>query len=1162
MMKWTDTQSEAIQLRDKNIIVSAAAGSGKTAVLVERIKQLILKDHVSIDQMLVATFTNAAASDMKEKIVKVIQKEIVDNPKDSLFLKNQLNMIYKANINTFHSFALEVIRRYFHLIGVDPNFKICDDAEKTILQAEAMDDLFEEAFNSGDESFILFLKQYATAKSEKNAKEMILSVHQMIKTLLEPIKWLECSVNRLSSQTDELMEFLLPFIMEETSGSLKNAIGAFLRTREMLLENGVLSLAAKCEKDIAAVTQIAKIIDEKKYEEAISCVKTITYERFSVSKEEKAVFEDIKDAVTKIRDKGKESIKECKEKYFTRSFEEEACDVRSTHENASVLVKLVKRFDELYNERKREKNLIDFSDAEHYTLEVLKDEKAAGEYQHKFKYIFVDEYQDSNLLQETLISRIKRANNVFMVGDVKQSIYKFRLAEPELFIRKYEIFKSSVTGYDAKIDLNTNFRCKGHIIGTVNLICENIMPYDENAALHKGVAYEGDLDYPVELHLVETKEIEDEQIDSEINEMKKAELEANIAAKLIKNAVGTEIYEEGKDGAGSVRKLELRDIVILMRAVRNYGDKYYQVLTEKGIPAYMDDSDGFFDTLEIEVFLNLLRVIDNKRQDVPLISALHSKTMGFTLEELATIRIACKDTSYFNAFEKYAKEGADDALRCKCAEAFEKIEAWKRLSLVAGLDDLLWKIMWDTGYYLYIGALPGGQQRQANLRALIDKALTYTQTRSDGLFGFIKYIDIVKKKGVQIGQVSLAGENDNVVRLKTIHKSKGLEYPMVIVAGLGKRFMAGRDNGQVSVHKDVGLGLPFVIPEEKLRRKTLIQNVIEKKIKNEELDEEARVLYVALTRAKDRLFLLGSVADAEKAIEQYRSLDPGNRKMTNCYLDMIAPTMIRKRMPYTIHTRSDVSLAAAKSDLFQKEFKAMLLQKGSLSTDTEIRRVIENRMAYEYENKKALTAKSKYTVSELARLDAQQNYEKPLPMPIFMQGKKKLSGAEIGTAMHKVMEKMNFKEAAGAFAESREAGYSYLAGLLEELKEKVILTPEEADAVNLKRFEAFLLSDLGQRTARAEKLYKESAFNLIMEVGGIKTIVQGIIDCYFEEDGKVVLLDYKTNATAKQEESIERLKEMYGAQIEIYSQALASIRYVEVKERYLYLFGIDQAIKV
>ncbi|MEL7657316.1 MAG: UvrD-helicase domain-containing protein, partial [Bacillota bacterium] len=551
-MKWTKEQQEAIEIRGKNILVSAAAGSGKTAVLVERIKQLILQDQVPLDHMLIVTFSNAAASEMREKIVEAISKELDEinetNPSNqkTTFLREQLNIIHRANISTFHAFAMEVIRRYFYLIDIEPNFKICDEAQKTILQADAMEQLFSNLFESCSQDFLDFLSKFALTKNENATKEMIFEVHNFIQSIPDSFLWLREKAEELAC-TKESFENSAAYqeIQGEIARNLTHAQNCFVKVGELLELQGISSLIPKWKLELETMEALRNGFEELPFHEFVKLTSDIKFQTYTASKQEKEYYEEIKESVTALRDQGKSIIKKLISQYMARPLAAYMEDLNKTSQDARYLTFLVEEFDRLYKERKRSKGLIDFNDIEHYALDVLSREDAAREYIDKFDYIFIDEYQDSNIVQETLINKIKRENNLFMVGDVKQSIYKFRLAEPEIFINKYESFRENKSEYDIKLDLNKNFRSKGRIIAAVNDIFRQIMSkdlsgleYDDAAALYQGNPYEGQLDYPVELQIVDDMQIDDSSLDDEIKEMKKAEMEAYAAAQIIRESKG------------------------------------------------------------------------------------------------------------------------------------------------------------------------------------------------------------------------------------------------------------------------------------------------------------------------------------------------------------------------------------------------------------------------------------------------------------------------------------------------------------------------------------------------------------------------------------------------------------------------------------------------
>lgn len=1180
-MKWTKEQQEAIEIRDKNILVSAAAGSGKTAVLVERIKQLVLRDRVPLDRMLIVTFSNAAASEMREKIVNAIAKELDEaeaehsDPQKSAFLRQQLNIIHRTNISTFHAFAMDVIRRYFYLIDMEPNFKICDEAQKTILQAEAMEQLFSDMFESCSQDFVDFLSKFALTKNDNAVKDMIYEVHSFIQSIPDSFGWLWERAEELCFTSEGFMKTAaFCEIRNEIARGLAQAETSFEKAGGLLELQGISSLLPKWKLEMETLEALKSGFENLTYDEFSNLIHGIKFQTYTAAKAEKESYEEIKESVSYLRDQGKACIKKLISQYLARPLSAYLEDLNRTCGDARYLYLLVEEFDRLYKERKKARGLIDFNDIEHYALEVLSKDEAAKEYREKFEYIFIDEYQDSNIVQETLIDKIKRHNNLFMVGDVKQSIYKFRLAEPEIFIGKYEAFKDSKDDCDIKLDLNRNFRSKGNIIAAVNDVFRQIMSrersgmdYDDAAALYQGNPYSGELDYPVELQLVDDMQIEDSDLDDEIKEMKKAEMEAYAAAQIIRECRGKPVYD-GK--RGEERPVANKDIVILLRGAKGYADIYYEALMKEGIPSFVDTSDGYFDALEIEIFLNLLRVIDNRKQDIPLLSILRSPIFAFSMEELIEIRIHCRDAAYHRAILQYADTGEYPSLKDKCSAALNRLDKWKKEAPLMPLEDFLWMLIRETGYYEYIGGIPGGSQRQANLRSLVDKAVQFQNSQMKGLFGFINYIEAIKKRKVPMGQVKLLGENDDVVRIMTIHKSKGLEFPVVLVGGLGKRFNRDSDTYQVSLHKDIGIGLRFVDKENSCFRKTLLQTVIEQKKRRESLAEELRILYVAFTRAMDRLVLLGTVKDIDATLAAY-SVRGAEFAGAKSYLDFLIPAIENTKIAGTRLDRRDISLQ--KDEANQEKSLIRRLISGEIVPAEEglpLRQEIERRLGYEYGHKEALLLKSKFTVSELSRMSKEK--EKPemiktaLEAPNFTKEKSSFTGAEKGTILHKVMEQLDFRQMAALWNGNGTAAVKAEAikAVVRELVEKELLTEEEAAAVDYGKIMGFFSSDIGKRAACAELLFKEVSFNIRKELSGEKIIIQGTIDCYFKEKGKYVLLDYKSNYVGgyDSDQAIEQIVADYKTQLALYKEALEKIRSIEIGEAYLYLFSIGRAIRV
>ncbi|MBR3786558.1 MAG: helicase-exonuclease AddAB subunit AddA [Firmicutes bacterium] len=1163
-MKWTKEQQQAIDERGRNILVAAAAGSGKTAVLVERIKKLIIEDGVPIDRMLIVTFTNAAAAEMKEKIRKALHKEAEEHPENGPKMRQQLALLPRANISTFHSFALDVIRRFFYEADVEPGFSICDDAQRTIMKEDAMDALLEQWFERDEPEFYDFLGWYSADKNQNKIRAMLDETYGTLMAMPHPWEWLDRQVAALSADkatftAGETMEKLWSFFGETVEKSIQTEEQAM----EILGGNGLERMAEKLEKEeLAQYLEMEEAVKVRDWEALAERMANFAAPRLVAKKDEKPDYEMVKNTVASLRKKASGGIGSISKSFFLEPLEDQIAEMNQTAPKAQTLRKLLLDFDHIFRSAKAEKRVIDFNDIEHFCLEILEAGEAANYYRNKFDHIFIDEYQDTNVLQEEIISLIRRENNLFMVGDVKQSIYKFRLAEPEIFKAKYSAYQSEEQS--VKLDLNRNFRSKSVILREINEIFDGLMEdYDDEAKLYPGVDYDGPYLYTPEVKVVDVATVD--RTDEELANLKNAELEALEAADLIEENLGRMFFDHKQ---GVERPLGLHDMVILMRGTRNYADIFYQTLKGRGIDAFVDESDGYFDTMEISVFMNLLSVIDNRQQDVELISVLHSEIFKFSSAELARIRGENKKGSFASAVMDYAQNGQRQALRKKCASALEDIKGWKAKSLTQPLGDFLWELMLETGYYLEMGAMPGGAQRQANLRALIDKAEKYMENRQVSLYSFIRYIDAVKKRKVPMGQVKLVGDQDELVRIMTIHKSKGLEFPMVIVCGMGRNLTYTRIGAGVVLHKDIGIGMTLADYRGHWHKQTLLQKLIARQVHMEEVQEETRILYVALTRAKDFLFMTGTVKDGEK----YREFLEQGLAGEGTYLEMIGQTTSLEIIHGDRLSPGKKQTGRAKKRITDPGFFA--------GEPTEAQKAeVERRLSYVYPYEAARQLKSKYSVSELNRLAQEQaatgttgtageagagqsgQQAMTLAVPKFRQGEKKLTAAEKGTIYHGIMERIDFARAA-------VEGLPYLEQAAADMIDRTIFTETEIQAVDLGRIVDFFASDLGRRAAKAFErgvLERERPFALQMDVEGEQIITQGIIDCYFAEEDGFVLLDYKTNwidPSRPFEEEADRLRKTYAKQMEIYRRVLAEAAGRPVKEAYLYLFGAGAAIEV
>ncbi|MDR1135260.1 MAG: UvrD-helicase domain-containing protein [Clostridiales Family XIII bacterium] len=1243
-MQWNEAQRRAIESESASILVSAAAGSGKTAVLVERIKRLLIEKNIPLSAMLIVTFTNAAAAEMRHKIVNSLTDEL--EKRDSAFLREQAAGIYRASISTFHAFAMDVIKRYYFKADLPPGLKICDDAQRSLLRGEAADELFARRLDEDYERFADFLDHYSGGKNEDGVKEsMIFNVYDAVRVRPDAFDWLREKTALLSKPGDEILKSGIGDEMKKDIGA------ALMRIRELLgfaadilMKGGAYAYIKYIEGDIAGVDALLESVDSDSAEMLIDKINAFKFKRFAVRKEEdKAPYRLIEDRVSAARDRAKKIMTAgIQSLYAKRPLAEYIADINATAEHAEYLYELILDFHEVFARKKIEKGLMDFADIEHYALRILCDEEAAEEYIQRFKYIFIDEYQDNNIMQETLIGKINKGNNIFMVGDVKQSIYKFRLAEPELFAEKYRLFGDGDLPDCERIDLNLNYRSEASVIEAVNSVFSSLMTdaeagisYDENAALKQGLEIDDEERYSraAEFYIVddsraaagdsvasagaaaasgaqdaalgETAGIANASEDAEPNDisdgysviadMKKTELEALAAADIVRR----ELYDD--DGGrrvffdvklGREREVRLRDIVILLRSARTQADVFRRVLEDRGLPAFVSTGEGYFDTIEIETFMNLLRVIDNRRRDVALLSVMYSPIFGFTTDELMDIRLAAPAKSYCDAVFIYAgsggadsepavsgdangcgRQGADggcDKLAAKCRKLLEQIEDWRESAAYMPLDEFIWMLMKESGYYNYAGALPGGLQRQANLRALADKALDFQNTQLRGLRGFINYAEHLKRV-VGVGQVKLIGESEDVLRLMTVHKSKGLEFPIVIAAGLGKRFVAER-GAPIKIHKDIGVGLWWVAPLAGIYKKTLIQSVIERKKAREDLSEEIRVLYVAFTRAMHKLILLGSAEGGLERLHDSEILADGKS-----YMQLLMPVVDKTKIVVKGISRADLALSGERNEGRQGDAIRTLFtgEHAKAYAGLPFAAEIERRLSFEYPYKEATALKSKYSVSEVVKetvFAADDEMMDAPAIPKFMEDARKLSAAEKGSVIHKVMELMDFHKARENIDE-----ISYFDTMLKNMTEDGILTDEEVQTVDRTKLVRFLKSDICRRAVESGSLKKEVPFVLKKRLKGEEVLIQGVIDCFFKENieyGKrgedaFILLDYKTGRIAAQSGTagkslVDYAAERYGYQLEIYSEALERIHGVKVAEAHIYMLdeGEDIIVKI
>lgn len=1213
-VKWTKEQQKVIELRNRNILVSAAAGSGKTAVLVERIIQMLTDEEhpMDVDRLLIVTFTEAAASEMKERIRSAIETALEVNPGNA-HLQRQSTLIHSAQITTIHSFCLSVIREHFHLIDMDPGFRIAEEGELRLLKQDVLSELLEECYVNQEERFMELVEKLGSGKNDKKLEGMILQLYEYSRSYPQPQKWLEHCVNQYA----ECETYLKQEGTGEEPVFLRRALDWAQKYIEDLVEladqciriceepDGPYMYAPMLEEDRIILDKLAGAANFEELYERLSDIKWKALSR----KKDESVDSEKRTQVQDIRKQIKDLIGELGKTYFYETPAELLLDMANAKSTMEILAELVNRFAIMFADQKQRKHLIDYNDMEQFALQILTEEKegelipsqTAREYQEQFYEVMIDEYQDSNLIQEAILTSVSTVSrekyNIFMVGDVKQSIYRFRLSRPELFMEKYDSYSSEDSEMQ-KIDLHKNFRSRPEVLDGVNYIFRQIMRrdlggivYDEQAALYPGAEFEpvigvdGKSAYEMELLLVDAQKTGNEFELSDNNK----QLEVRVIAKRIKELLRTAKVTD--KASGQLRPAEYRDIVILMRSVKGWADVVSSILAEEGIPAYIGSTEGYFGTYEISVLLDYLQLLDNQRQDLPLAAVLASPFVGLNPQQLAEIRLAAKEGFFYKAAEGLAQRAGEeeekeekDSLAYKLRAFYLQLTHFREMVPYTAIHELLQKIIEETGFSLYVAAMPGGERRIANVEMLVEKAAAFEGTSYKGLFNFIRYIEQLQKYDVDYGEANIADEQENTVRIMSIHKSKGLEFPIVFVAGMGKKFNTTDITGSVIIHPEWGVGLDAVDLQRRTKIPTFLKKTIQQEIKLENLGEELRVLYVALTRAKEKLILVGcpSQKQLKEVSEDGMLCQKAVRRAdgevlpfytligANSYLHWVVPALMGEDAP--VHCRiigrtemEEEEEIEQRSELLARD----VLEHWATGTvyDAKLREHLEVQSQYHYPYAEEQKLKLKFTVSELKKRAYLQEesgetvYEEPEVVPLipqFLQEEEVLTGASRGSAYHKLLELLNY-----------ELSYdeNSLTAMMEELQKERKLSDEMVQCIRKADILRFLNSDSGRRmqaAAKRKQLSKEQPFVLGIDAkeiypdikGDERILVQGIIDVYFEEDGELVVLDYKTDNVR----SAKELRDRYHAQLDYYAQALEQLLQEKVKEKIIYSFTLGEEI--
>lgn len=1196
-MTWTESQKKVIDRRERNILVSAAAGSGKTAVLVERIIQKITQDKVDIDKLLIVTFTNAAAAEMRERIRDAIEKKLEEEPEDT-HLQRQFTLVHNAQITTIDSFCLYVIRNYFYKIDLEPNFRVADEGELSLLRSDVLGKLLEAHYAVGEEAFLSFVAGYGSAKSDQAIQDMILKMYTYAQSYPWPDEWLVSCGQAYDLKEEADME--QADWMKQFLDSLVTAVsdcGAQMREALNVCEepDGPYMYVDALKEDIRRLDAIRESGSYARFGEEINAYakafpKLAAARKFEGSIEKKELVQNIRNAM-------KKEIKDMRDKFFFKEPEEIFLDMKKTAPAVKMLVALTEEFASCFAAEKKRKNLVDFSDMEHFALKILVDQttkeptETADEFAALFDEIMIDEYQDSNYVQETLLRAVSKErfgqNNLFMVGDVKQSIYRFRLARPELFMEKFDTYAAGMPGCE-RIDLQKNFRSRNEVLSGVNDIFYKIMcrdlgnvVYDENAALYPGADYPKSMDpamFAMEVLVAD---------ESGAEEMERVELEARMIA--------SRIHEMRKEGqtvtdkeSGELRPMEYRDIVILLRSVSGMADTFVKVLLEEGIPAFTTSRTGYFSTVEIQTVLNMLRVIDNPMQDIPLAAVLYSPVGGFSGEDLAKIRAVSGEKTFYESILTYdtmPEEETDQKLRERLRGFLAKLETFRKRVPYTPVHELITELLEETGYLSYITALPAGEQKCANVQMLIEQAIHYEDTSYKGLFHFVRYIEKLRKYDVDYGEADIINENENAVRIMSIHKSKGLEFPVVFAAGMGKTFNTQDTRSRLILHPELGIGLDCMDTVRRTKTPTLLKRTLARQTEEENLGEELRVLYVALTRAKEKLILCGCLKDVEKKFGEYRqNVDTEHpvsflaRSSAHCYFDWVLPALYSYPEKYEIRMFGETDARAG----HLKEAVRTLLTKEQVkravqTADKELLEKIEERLSFAYPFEAEKDIKNKVSVSEIKHqrmqfepeeMETVQWYaeeETEEIVPDFIEKRDRVNrGALRGSAMHLVMQCLPF---AGSPSDgNKKQMYAWIAEELEKLKKAGRLDETMYELVRIPMIVDFFASPLGKRMVQAdqrEELRKEKAFVLGIPAGEIwdcdsreLVLVQGIVDAFFYEDGDIILMDYKTDSVEKPEQLIQR----YQAQLDLYARALEEATGKKVREKIIYSFHLKKEI--
>ena len=1180
-MEWTSDQKKAIEESGSDILVSAAAGSGKTAVLVERIIRKLLDEEnpIDIDRMLVVTFTEAAAAEMKEKIIRALQKS------GSERADKQLRLAADADIMTIDSFCLKCVRNNFHNLGIDPEFGLCDSAEAELMKEETCEALFDALYRSENEEdkqrFIHLTELYSSNRNDYNLRDMLFVLYKFTRNFAEPDKWLD---NNLKMYDEELFQSVWVKDALDRSMSAAEYYGKLFKklTVDMAAEYGFEGTYEEVMRQYPPmVSHTMSDVWGKQWDFAVMCAESaneikeaycsdpremwdklyLVYRKMSQAK----YFPNVRKS-GKMRENDKWDEYNERRKQLFNSFRSDTGELvmssadeterrfKTLGSSLADIIWLLRKFDNLYMALKEKRGAYEFHDIEHMTYRLFCNEDIRNEYKNMYDEILIDEYQDTNGLQDAIFGAISE-NNMFMVGDLKQSIYRFRGGDPFIFKKRSAEYLKGEGG--VRIALSQNFRSRREILDSVNSVFGGVMSDrvgdvvyegDECLCREKDYYTENGCDHKSEFHIIP---VISDSGDDVLEDIENERLEAAHIAAQIRSMLdnGYRVFcGTDEDGNAQYRNMLSRDVAILASSVRNIADIYTEELEKQGIAAYVENN-GYFDRKEVKLMLSLLSLINNVCCDIPLIAVMRSPIGGFSDDELSKIRMEAEHTEYF--YDAVKRNN-----RPKCKNFINMINRWREYMKYKNVAGLLWSIYEESGFYDFMGAFEGGAEAQANLRLLYERAKEYEESDFKGLFNFIKYIERMENRAEDMGAAKIIGENHDVVRIMTIHKSKGLEFPVVFLAGAGKRNSSSSKNEAIkymNLHKDGGIGLMYVDSDKGYYTDTPAYRYIKRICREERQSENLRKLYVGLTRPKEKLIVT--------AVMKFASEDTYSERMKN-WKSSVHNGKMDEETSVGATGFFDWLIPVALNNPSEWEFKRI---ESTAGFATEIYRILN----YKYPYSDYCRLPSKTTVTEIKRLSSEKAFEPEYTMsekPKFALNAEE--AAAIGTAHHQVMAYIRMKK--GMDEEYVKEEVSRICDMGE-------ISREDAENISTKLICDFFNGGLGSRMAAAYangRLHREAPFEIAVGAdvynpmlsadNGDEIIVQGAIDCYFEESDGIVLVDYKTDRLkGDDKEAFANAKaEEYAVQLELYKKAIEKILKKPVTEAYLYLFSINRAVRV